>query len=113
MMVDLLNIELPKARQRVKRAELSLQRATEMLDKDCGVGINIALCDRIRSAQRRLAEARERLVKIDSTCTDCGLTLNIRPLGGASQQPQISARCAIRATGIPELPCVHKPTVGA
>lgn len=37
MMVDLLNIELAKARQRVKRAELSLQRANEMLDKDCGV----------------------------------------------------------------------------
>ncbi|MER9677633.1 MULTISPECIES: hypothetical protein [unclassified Mesorhizobium] len=65
MTVDLLNIELAEARQRVKRAELSLQRAKEMLNKNCDVGINIALCGRIRSAQRRVGEARARLVKID------------------------------------------------
>lgn len=38
-----------------------------MLDGDCGVGINLALCSRIRSAQRRVTEARERLTKIDPT----------------------------------------------
>ena len=64
-MADLMILELAKARQRVKRAEVTLRRAKEMLDEDCGVGINIALCGRIRAAQRRVIEARERLTKID------------------------------------------------
>ena len=64
-MADLMILELAKARQRVKRAELALRRAKEMLDEDCGVGINIALCGRIRAAQRRVIEARERLATID------------------------------------------------
>lgn len=62
--MDMLELELASARQRVKRAELSLKRAKEMLDEDCGVGINLALCDRIRSEQRRVVEARRRLMKI-------------------------------------------------
>ena len=64
-MADLMILELAKARQRVKRAEVTLRRAKEMLDEDCGVGINLALCGRIRAAQRRVIEARERLTKID------------------------------------------------
>ncbi len=64
-MADLMILELAKARQRVKRAESALRRAKEMLDEDCGVGINLALCGRIRAAQRRVIEARERLTKID------------------------------------------------
>ena len=64
-MADLMILELAKARQRGKRAEVTLRRAKEMLDEDCGVGINIALCGRIRAAQRRVIEARERLTKID------------------------------------------------
>jgi len=64
-MADLVILELAKARQRVKRAESALRRAKEMLDEDCGVGINLALCGRIRAAQRRVIEARERLTKID------------------------------------------------
>lgn len=66
-MVELLNMELDRARQRVNGAELALKRAKEMLDEDCGVGINIALCSRIRSAQRRVVEARARLMRIDPT----------------------------------------------
>ncbi|TWI41938.1 hypothetical protein [Mesorhizobium tianshanense] len=66
-MANLLNLELAKARQRVKRAELVLKRSKEMLDEDCGVGINIALCSRIRSAKRRVVDARARLTKIDFT----------------------------------------------
>ncbi|ANT49103.1 hypothetical protein GCM10007880_36680 [Mesorhizobium amorphae] len=69
-MVDLLNLELAKARQRVKRAENSLKRANKLLDEDCGVGINIALCSRIRAEQRRVVEARERLTKIDPDSID-------------------------------------------
>src|SRR3569832_154675 len=37
--VDVLNLELARARLRVKRAETSLNRAKEMLDEECGVGI--------------------------------------------------------------------------
>ena len=66
-MADLLNLELAKARQRVQRAEHVLARASALLDEDCGVGINIALVSRIRSAQRRVVEARARLTKINST----------------------------------------------
>lgn len=63
-------MELARARQRLNRAELALERANEMLDEDCGVGINIALCSRIRSAQRRVVEARSRLTKINPASTD-------------------------------------------
>ena len=69
-MADLMNLELAKARQRVQRAEHVLKRAKEMLDEDCGVGINIALVSRIRSAQRRVVEARTRLSRIDRASTD-------------------------------------------
>jgi hypothetical protein len=69
-MADLMILELAEARQRVKRAELALKRAEDMLDEDCGVGINIALCGRIRSAQRRVSEAKERLTRIDPAGTD-------------------------------------------
>ncbi|MER8977087.1 MULTISPECIES: hypothetical protein [unclassified Mesorhizobium] len=63
--MEFLEMELARARQRLNGAELSLKRANEMLDEDCGVGINIALCSRIRAAQRRVVEARSRLTRID------------------------------------------------
>ena len=63
-MTDLLNLGLAKGRQRVQRAELVLQHAKEMLDEDCGVGVNIALVSRIRTAQRRVVEARAHLRRI-------------------------------------------------
>lgn len=61
---DILALELAEARQRVNRAKLALKSAEEMLDEDRGVGINIALCSRIRFARRRVIEARQRLTKI-------------------------------------------------
>ncbi|MER8376192.1 hypothetical protein [Mesorhizobium sp. M1406] len=63
--MELLDMELARARQRLNREELDLENANEMLDEDCGVGINIALCNRIRAAQRRVVEARSRLTKIN------------------------------------------------
>ncbi|TGS17317.1 hypothetical protein EN852_008825 [Mesorhizobium sp. M2E.F.Ca.ET.209.01.1.1] len=65
--VDVLNLELARARQH--GAEISLNHAKELLDEECGVGINLVLCDRIRSEQQRVAEARKRLVKIASTAS--------------------------------------------
>ncbi|TPI33118.1 hypothetical protein FJW08_07870 [Mesorhizobium sp. B3-2-1] len=66
----LLTLELARARQRLNRAELALERANAMLDEHCGVGINLTLCDRIRSAQQRVGEAKARLVKLDHASTD-------------------------------------------
>ena len=63
--MDLLDMELAKARQSVGRAKLDLERAEELLEDECGVGISLALCGRIRSAQRRVSEAKRRMVKID------------------------------------------------
>ncbi|MBZ9743544.1 MULTISPECIES: hypothetical protein [unclassified Mesorhizobium] len=68
--MELLTLELATARQRLNRAELALERANAMLDEDCGVGINLRLCDRIRTAQQRVGEARARLVKLDPASTD-------------------------------------------
>jgi hypothetical protein len=66
-MYDHLELELARARQRVKRAEFFLTRANAMLDEERGVGISLALCCRIRSEQKRVAEARSRLRQIDPT----------------------------------------------
>lgn len=63
--MDLLDMELAKARQSVGRAKLDLERAEELLEDECGVGISLALCGRIRSAQHRVSEAKRRMVKID------------------------------------------------
>ena len=63
--MDLMNLELARARQSVGRAKLDLERAENLLDEDCGVALNLALCCRIRSAQRRVTEAKQRLTKID------------------------------------------------
>jgi hypothetical protein len=65
MMIDIFSFELANARLRVKRAERSLKRANELLLNDGCVAVNLALCDRIRSEQKRVIEARERMTKID------------------------------------------------
>ena len=65
-MVELHALELALARQRVNSAELTLECAKEMMDQGGGVGVNIALCSRIRFAQRQLIEAKERLRNIGS-----------------------------------------------
>ena len=67
MVADIFTLEVAKARQRANRAKRALERAEGLLDENCGVGINIALCSRIRSARRRVIEARERLRNIDPT----------------------------------------------
>ena len=68
--MDLMNLELARARQSVGRAKLDLERAENLLDEDCGVAVNLALCCRIRSAQRRVVEAKQRLKKIDPGTTN-------------------------------------------
>lgn len=60
MVADILSLEVANARQRINRTELAIQRTEEMLAE------NIALRSRIQTAQWRLVEAAERLVKISS-----------------------------------------------
>ena len=60
-MFEVFSIEAADARLRIKRAENSLKRANELLDEEAGVALNLALCCRIRSAQRRVVEAKKRL----------------------------------------------------
>ena len=68
--MDLMNLEQARARQSVGRAKLDLERAENLLDEDCGVAMNLALCCRIRSAQRRVVEAKRRLTKIGPSRTN-------------------------------------------
>ncbi|AZO75017.1 MAG: hypothetical protein E5V92_01970 [Mesorhizobium sp.] len=63
-MVELVVLEQAVARQRVKRAELSLKQAKTMLEESCGVAVSLALCARIRAEQRRAKAARRQLLKI-------------------------------------------------
>ncbi|WP_051442823.1 hypothetical protein [Mesorhizobium sp. WSM3626] len=63
-MVEIFEMELAKARLSVNQAESELTRVERMLNKRYGVGIDITLCDTVRDAQRRVAEAREQLMKV-------------------------------------------------
>lgn len=66
-MIELRVLEMAVARQRARRAERSLERATAMLDDDHGLAVSLALCNRIRSGQARAKAARRRLLKIAPT----------------------------------------------
>ncbi|MDX8464357.1 hypothetical protein RFM26_01485 [Mesorhizobium sp. VK23B] len=59
-MVELVVLEMAAARQRAKRAELSLKEAAALLDENCG----LALCSRIRAGQACAKAARRRLLKM-------------------------------------------------
>ncbi|RUV09169.1 MULTISPECIES: hypothetical protein [unclassified Mesorhizobium] len=63
-MMDFLDLEIAAARQRLKQAELSLERTRELLDEAFGAVVNIALRCRMRAEEQQLSEARERLMKI-------------------------------------------------
>lgn len=65
-MAEILDFELATARLRVKRAEHSLERANGLLnDENPGVCLSLALCGRIRSEQRRVDEAKQRLATLN------------------------------------------------
>lgn len=74
-MVEIISFELAKARQRVKRAGRSLDRANKQLDDDCGVALSLALCARIRADQARVIDARERFRKVPL----CRITEDLAP----------------------------------
>ena len=64
-MVEILKLEVARARQRVDRARRSLNRANE--EESGGAAINLALCNRIRIEQQRVIDARARFVKLNPT----------------------------------------------
>ncbi|MGX5844841.1 hypothetical protein ACWGTI_29500 [Mesorhizobium sp. ArgA1] len=67
MMVEILDFEAARARQRINRADRLLDRANE-LAADCGgVAINLAVCNRIRVEQQRVIDAQARLAKLNPT----------------------------------------------
>jgi hypothetical protein len=60
-------LESAVARQRARRAELSLKQATAMLKEHHGLAVSLALCSRIRAGQARAKAAKRRLQKIAAT----------------------------------------------
>lgn len=67
MMVEIFNLAVARARQRINRANHSLNRAKELADGCGGAVVNIALCNRIRAEQQRVIDARARFVKLNPT----------------------------------------------
>jgi hypothetical protein len=64
-MVEILNLEVARARQRINRANRSLSRANELADECGGVAINLTLCNRIRVEHQRVIDARARFMKLN------------------------------------------------
>jgi hypothetical protein len=54
----------------LRRAEAELADAQSQLDLNCGVGISLALTNRVRAAEKRVEKAREALRVIDPTGPD-------------------------------------------
>ncbi|TIV71444.1 MAG: hypothetical protein E5V89_10075 [Mesorhizobium sp.] len=63
-MVERVVLEMAVARQRAKRAELSLKEAEALLGENGGLAVSLALCSRIRAGQARAKAARRRLLKM-------------------------------------------------
>ena len=67
-MAKLIRFERAKAHERLRQAELVLKQARELLNANSGsrgLGINIAVVNKVRSAEKRVAEARAALKKVD------------------------------------------------
>jgi hypothetical protein len=58
--------EIARARQALRRAELDLKDAEELVDSDCAVCAKIALQDRVGLARKRAAAARLALRRLHS-----------------------------------------------
>ena len=72
-MSKLSNFERAKAREKLRSAEAALKQPRDLLDDKArprGLGVNIALINKIRAAEKFVAEARGALRKIDPTFAD-------------------------------------------
>jgi hypothetical protein len=67
---NIASFDLAKARDAVRKAKLALREAEARYDEHCGVGSNLPTMNRIRVAERRLAQARAALRKIDPAAAD-------------------------------------------
>ena len=63
-------LKYAKARKTLRSTALALSQAEDLLDANCGVGINIALVGRIRAAKQRFAEAKAKLREIEPRTTE-------------------------------------------
>jgi hypothetical protein len=55
---NVLRLKYAKAGKTLQTYRRALSQAENLLDANCGVGINITLVGRIRAAKKRFAEAR-------------------------------------------------------
>ena len=67
---NLVSFDLAKARDAVRKAKLALREAESHYDEHCGVGANLPLISRVRTAERRLEQARAALRKLDPGAAD-------------------------------------------
>lgn len=65
-----ISFDLDKAREKVRKARRALKAAEQYYDEHCGVGSNVSLIDKVRSAERRLEEARAALHRLDPRAGD-------------------------------------------
>ena len=62
---SVVGLQYVKACKALRTTKLALSQAENLLDANCGVGINIALVGRIRAAKERFAEAKARLRRME------------------------------------------------
>jgi hypothetical protein len=69
---NVLRLKYAKAGKTLQTTKLALSQAENLLDANCGVGINITLVGRIRAAKKRFAEAKAKLKEIEHGITPSG-----------------------------------------
>jgi hypothetical protein len=72
-MSKLSHFERAKAREKLRTAEATLKQPRVLLGdktRPRGLGINIALINKIRAAEKSVSEARDALRKVDPTLAD-------------------------------------------
>jgi hypothetical protein len=62
-----LGLRYTKAGETLQSTELDLSRAEDLIDGNCGIGIKIALVDRVRGARKRFAEAKAKVREIEAS----------------------------------------------
>jgi hypothetical protein len=70
----LSDFERAKARTKLRSAEAAFRQARDLLgERRGGLGINMALINKIRAAEKSVFEARDALRKVDPTYNDLNL----------------------------------------
>ena len=61
-----ISFDLAKAREAVQKAKRALREAEERFDTECGADNTLSLIAEIKDAERRFADARSALTKLQS-----------------------------------------------